>query len=359
MVSLAFSALTGCDTSFNATALEDRLVEQLTCSDLVRPSTVNRVVEAIKDPSFDDLAAVLLNPADLATLVAQGGAQLEGAVVVAQNLRLLADSGAGADLLANGWDGVSCGDPQVIACTAGQLTSTVDCTAGVATSVVLAFDGCVLRGTTADGALEFTRDLLDDTASFDLGVVSNETRLLQGAGLLDLSDADAFAFALTDGFAVVDHGGLAGGIACGAESRVSEAGFDLTRNTTTVTLALTHDTPDEHLAMATTSPVVFDGQCACPLPGASIVMDVPRPLGHDGETAHASITWSASDDDRACARADVTLSDWPTECLVGGDCARAATASAMTRMLSAFCFVNQPPAQPHQMKHGPSRGRVS
>jgi hypothetical protein len=331
--------LSACGGAFDTTLLEDRLVQELSCSEFVRPSTVDRLLTVIKDPSVDDIAALLLNPTDLADLVARGGAQLEGAVLLAQNMRMLAETGAGADLLAHGWDGVQCGEPQVIACTAGTVTSTVDCAADAPSSVVLAFDACVLRGTLVDGALQFTRDALEDTAAFDVGIVSDETRLLRGAGFIDVGDADAFTFALTDGFAVVDHGGIASGLSCGAESHLSEAGFDLADSTATITLALAHDTPDKHVAMATTSPVVFDGRCGCPLPGASVVMDVPRPLGRDGQTAHANITWSESDDDNACARATVTLSDWPTDCVVGGDCAKAATASAMTRLLSAFCYV--------------------
>lgn len=331
----AIATLVGCTVP----DLEDAMIEKLTCAELVRPSTLHRLQEVLRNPNADDIAALLLNPADLAGLIAQGGPQLEGAVVVAQNLRLLVDSGAGADLLAHGWDGVQCGERQVVACTAGRVTSTVGCTAGLPTDIVLAFDSCVLQGFKQDGALQLARDLDNDVASFDVGIVNNEIQVLQGAGLLDLGHADAFTVALTDGFSVVDHGGMAGGLSCGAENRLSEAGFDLADDTATVTLALTHDTRDEHLAFATTSPVVFDGHCGCPLPGAAIVMDVPRPLGREGETARASISWSESDDDNACARANVTLSDWPTDCLVGGDCAKAATASAMTKLLSAFCYV--------------------
>ena len=210
---------------------------------------------------------------------------------------------------------------------------------GTATDIVLAFDDCVLRGQKKDGAIQLTRDLDNDVATFEVGVVDDETRAMHGAGLLDIGHDDAFTIALTDGFAVVDHGGVDTGLSCGAELRMSDAGFDIDDDTATLTLALTHDTRDEHFAMATTNPVVFDGGCGCPRPGASIVMDVPRPLGRDGETGRAEITWRASDDDNACAKAVVTLSQWPTSCAVGGDCGKAATATALSTLLTAFCYV--------------------
>jgi len=321
-----------------AEALEDFLVDELTCADVVRPSTLNRLRDVLHDPDAEALADVLLDPADLASLVARGGPQLEGAVVVAQNLRRLVDSGAGADLLAHGWDGVQCDEPQVLSCTAGTVTSSVGCTAGTATDIVLAFDDCVLRGQKRDGAIQLTRDLDNDVAGFDVAVVTDETQAVQGAGLLDIGHADAFTIALTDGFVVVDHGGIDAGLSCGAELRLRDAGFDLADDTATITVALTRDTRDEHLELATTSPVIFDGACGCPLPGAGIVMDVPRPLGRDGETARAQITWSASNDVNACAQANVTLSQWPLSCGVG-DCGQAATAAAMTSLLSALCYV--------------------
>ena len=322
-----------------AETLEALLLDKVTCSGIARPSTMQRLRGALAAPDAGMLAELLLNPADLASVVARGGLQLEGAVVVAQNLRLLVDSGAGADLLAHGWDGVRCDEPQTIACTAGTVTSTVGCTAGIATDIVLAFDSCVVQGEKKQGVVAFTRDLDDDSAAVDVALVEDETRVVDGGFLLDVGHAGAFMLALSDGFAVVDHGGRAGGLSCSAETRLTDASFDLDDDTATITLALSHDTPETHLAMATTSPVVFDGRCGCPQPGSGIVIDVPRPLGRDGETARARITWSESDNDDACAQAHVTLTEWPTDCAIGGDCAKAVTAATITTLLTAFCFV--------------------
>ena len=56
---------------------EDALFDVLECQDIARPSTLDRVRDVLHEPTSDEVQALLLNPADLATVVAKGGVQVE------------------------------------------------------------------------------------------------------------------------------------------------------------------------------------------------------------------------------------------------------------------------------------------
>lgn len=337
-----------------AAAIEDALFAQLECEELVRPSTLERIRAVLHDPGADELRALLLNPQDLASVVALGGAQVEGPVLLARNVLRVVETGAAADLLANGWDGVSCDEPVTLACTAGEETSTVRCDGAAASSITLSFAGCTLGGTVADGALTLSRIPGDDgvaALSFE-GLTFDEVQRLEGALLLDVplepgaGDGSLTALvASPDTLSVVEHGGLASGLSCAAETTFDRAGLSVTATDAIVEAQARHLTPDQVVGVETFGEHLRFGDrlCGCPLPGSGMLVDVPRPLGRAGEIARARVTWAAATDAGACADAKVTLEDWPSTCDgvqdVSGDCARAATEQTLERLFDALCAV--------------------
>jgi hypothetical protein len=330
-----------------AAAFEAAIFEKLECEDIARPSTLERVKDVLHDPTGDEIAALLLNPQDLATVVALGGAQVDGPVLLARNLLRVVDSGAGRDLLDGGWDGVSCGSPVAFACTAGEGATTVTCDGAVALSIALSFDGCTLDGTIYDGALTLDRVAGDDTvaALAFAGFTLDETDAIEGALLLDVGQgSDAFAASVSspDILEVEEHGGLAAGLECSAETTFETAGLVVDATSGVVQMKASQAEPDATMGIETFGDHLAFGDplaCACPLPGSGVLVDVPRPLGREGETARARITWGASAD--ACSAPHVLLEDWPPSCAgledVNGDCAKGATESTLTRLLGALC----------------------
>lgn len=333
-------------------AVEDAVVEKLTCDERLRPSTLARLRAFLASADAETLGALLTNPADLASVVAVGGPQIEGGVLVARNLFALVADGTGADLVRSGWDGLLCGDAVPAQCTAGSATTVVSCDRlGRATAVRLDFDRCTLRGVVTDGVVDLDRDESDDSlarATF-AGFTLNEVRALEGSLTVDVNvGADAFAAAVVDPdrFAFVEHGGLASGLECGSELDFAAFDVDVGADDTVVVFDGTRRTPEATLGMATTGEHLrFVDGCACPQPGSGLFVDVPRPLGQENQTARARIDWVAAVDDSVCATPRVTLSDWPTDCgaldaLASGDCQKAASEDVLAGTLQALCAVD-------------------
>ncbi|MDP2343861.1 MAG: hypothetical protein Q8O67_23075 [Deltaproteobacteria bacterium] len=333
--------------------VEDAILEKLECEEILRPSTLGRIRDVIKNADASTVQALLLNPQDLASVVALGGVQVEAPVVVARNLFRIVETGVAADLLNGGWDGVLCGDAVPLLCTAGAEASTVTCDVdGKATAINLAFDGCTLGGTVYEGAVTFTRVADDDTvagltfAEFTL----DEIRRLDGDLVLDVgAGTQGFAAAIgaPDVFELFDHGGLASGLECAAETTFEAVGLDVDDDSAQVEMIAFRSDPDATIGIETFGDHLSFGDptaCGCPLPGSGAFVDVPRPLGRAGESGRAKISWKPPFDGGSCASVQVELETWPTDCAglddVDGDCARAATEVTLGKLLGALCGVN-------------------
>ena len=299
-------------------ALADAVFEKLACEEIVRPSTLTRLRAVLENADAATIQALLLNPQDLASIVALGGWQVEAPVIVARQL----------------WSGLS----------------TVSCDVdGAAAAVHLSFTGCSLGGTVYDGALSFTR-VVDDNARAGLGFAGftlNEIRRLDGQLQVKVgAGPDAFVAAVTapSVFAVIDHGGLDAGLECGAETTFEAVAVDIANDHAVVQMIALRADENGSVGIETFGNHLSFGdpaQCGCPQPGSGAFIDVPRPLGRAGESARARITWQASTDPSLCSLPQVQLESWPTDCDVlvdvDGDCAQGATESSLGLLLGALC----------------------
>ncbi len=345
--------------------LEDALLEKLTCDETLRPSTLQRMRAVLEDADDETIGALLLNPQDLASVVALGGAQVEAPVIVARNLLRIFADGTANDVVENGWDGVSCGEAVPLSCTAGEQRSVVDCDAdGAATALRLSFDLCTLGGVVYNGAVTLTR--LSDVGVVDVGAAEvaalgfddftfNEVRRLDGTLLIDVgpvdvgTSADRFVADISDAqrFSFVEHGGLASGLECASETTFATLGLDVDGDSAFVKMGASRADPDVTVGIETFGDHLRFGDpsvCGCPLPGSGALIDVPRPLGRAGETGKARVTWQPSSDATLCSQPRVELVTWPESCDVGesgvdvdGDCARGATEDMLAAALGALC----------------------
>jgi hypothetical protein len=336
--------------------LEDAVFAQLACEERLRPSTLQRLRDVIDGADVDTVRALLLNPQDLARVVALGGAQVEAPVVVARNLFALVDSGAAHDLLAHGWDGLQCGEAQPLLCTAGGEAAVVDCDDdGAPSALRLSFDGCTLGGVVYDGDVGFARvDDDDGVAALSFGASAarpegraltiDEFRRLDGSLVVDVgAGAGRFVAAVTapDVFEFFDHGGLASGLDCAAETVVTAVSVDVGDSDAVVALSASRKSPDVSVGIETFGDHLrFAGDCGCPQPGSGAFVDVPRPLGRAGETGRARVSWGDGGGDR-CASVDVELVSWPDDCAglddLDGDCGKGATEATLEALFGALC----------------------
>lgn len=331
-------------------ALADAVFEKFACEEIVRPSTLTRLRAVLENADAATIQALLLNPQDLASIVALGGWQVEAPVIVARQLWSLVQSGVAADLVNSGWEGVQCGAALPVLCTAGSGLSTVSCDVdGDAAAVHLSFTGCSLGGTVYDGALSFTR-VVDDNARAGLGFAGftlNEIRRLDGQLQVKVgAGPDAFVAAVTapSVFAVIDHGGLDAGLECGAETTFEAVAVDVANDHAVVQMIALRADENGSVGIETFGNHLSFGdpaQCDCPQPGSGAFIDVPRPLGRAGESARARITWQSSTDPTLCSLPQVQLESWPTDCDVlvdgDGDCAQGATEASLGLLLGALC----------------------
>ena len=259
-------------------------------------------------------------------------------MLAANMLTVVSQSNAVQELLAGGWDGVQCGEDVPLGCSAGEQTTVVHCDVrrGEVTGIDVSFARCTLQGTVLDGALQFKRLPKDDVhAALLITQLSiDEVKVLDGSVRVDIATDGAF---VANGAAeFIEHGGFDGGLECGATLAANAFAMELSSVGGRVVLDGVRDSADEHIALRGDvrydTPVDGDGSagCACPSPGSSLFVDVPRPLGIDDETAGATITWGE------CS-ATVELSDWPEDCLAARDCAKEATESVLSGVFSALC----------------------
>ena len=311
-------------------AVEDALFDKLTCDDVARPSTLARIRALVDHPSADTAGALLFAPEDLATLVSVAGPEAEVTVVVTRNLLKVAQTGAAADVLAHGWDGVQCAEPQTLECTAGAETVTVSCDArDQPYRIDLALARCTVDGTLLDGKVALERDGADVKARF-LSLSIDETQVVEGELTLTAGATGAVTASVRagdGGLRVLDHGGVDGGLPCGEQLEIDALAFAADGKTTKLEVAGSQATPDRVIGIETFGEdLTFDGSCACAIPGSGIAFDVPKPFGKDDEYSHVKVTYGAGDA-HACASAAVELDDaWPKE-----------TAGALGGILSAFC----------------------
>lgn len=327
--------------------LEDAVFDKLECEEKLRPSTLERIQDVIEGADVDTVRALLLNPQDLASVVALGGLQVEAPVIVARNLYALYDDGAVADLVDNGWDGVSCGEAVAVLCTAGGAATVVDCDANdEARAVALSFDKCAFRGVVYDGDVAFVRDDDDDSVAvvgFD-GFSVDEFRAFEGSVVVDVgAGSDRFAGSVVspDVFTIKDHGGVAGGLDCGVDLEFAAVSLDVDDDDGVVVMDAIRKSSDGTIGVETFGDhLTFASGCGCPQPGSGAFVDVPRPLGRAGEAGRASITWGVGGAG-LCSKPTVSLVDWPTDCVglddVDGDCARSATEQTLSDLMSALC----------------------
>ncbi|MDP2342307.1 MAG: hypothetical protein Q8O67_15235 [Deltaproteobacteria bacterium] len=324
-------------------SLEAALFDQLECSNLSRPSTIEHLRDALHHP--ERIGALLFAPHELASVVALAGPQAEAAVVVVRNLLRLVNSGAGQELLEHGWDGVQCGEPVSLECTAGRGSVIVDCEVGTVHGIRIEAEACTIHGENVDGALDLRRGDDDDAVIVLDGLTINETKELQGELVLHHSvDDDLHSFAVRSPatLRLVDHGGPQGGRSCGEELRLQDLDVSVDDDDVSVAFAGFQENRARKLGLGTVDDeLVFDGACGCPRAGAGLQVEVPHPLGHQDETAIATVRWVKTSLPGFCAAAEVELADWPSTCAdlhnLDGDCAQQATASSLSVLLSAFC----------------------
>lgn len=333
------------------TALEAAVLEKLECDETLRPSTLARIRDVIKGADVDTVRALLLNPQDLASVVALGGPQIEAPIVIGRNLLALVESGTAADLMTNGWDGVLCGEAVPLLCTAGGETTTVACdVSGRAQTLTMELAGCTLGGTVYDGDVIFTRDVDDDAiAAVTFGEFTlNEFRRLDGNLVVNVgagNDAFVAAVSAPDVFEFFEHGGLARGLECSSETTFETVAIDVTGDadpTAAIAMVARHASADVSIGVETFNDgLTFAGDCGCPQPGSGMFIDVPRPLGQAGETGRARVQWVAATDASLCSQPRVELVDWPSDCSalddVDGDCARGATEDTLEQLMTALC----------------------
>lgn len=345
-------------------AVEDVVFEKLVCEEVARPSTLARIRTLLDAPNADNAGAVLLNPQDLASLVSVVGPEAEVGVVLTRNVLEL--SPQVDDVLKHGWptpgtkgagagdgrayfDGVACGEPVMLDCTAGSGSVIYDCEVdnGVAVfrAIEVVLDKCVVDGSVYHGAVTLVHEG-DDGASarFD-ALAINETKVVNGDVRLAVGGASGFdATVRTDdgGLTIEDFGGPDAGLECGEELRIDTLAFTDDDDVATVELSGDHRTTEETYGVHTgDGGLRFDGSCACPLPGSGVTIDVPRPLGEEGTVAHAGVSYDVAARDapiEACAKATVRLSGWPAGCFADADCGRAATESVLGAALTATCI---------------------
>lgn len=328
-----------------AAELEEAIFEKLQCEEILRPSTLERMRALLRDPTFEELEALLTNPQDLATVVAMAGVEVEGAIVVARNIERLVSNGTAQQLVDGGWDGVQCGEPVEFACTAGDETTTVACDVDtLVTSVATDFALCTLGGTVHDGAMTFDRiEGVDTSARVTFAALAfDEIKVLDGSIAVALQPADGTIFSATlgDGLAYTEHGGPDGGVSCGARLSLDALELDVNDAESSIEFAGARATADgDQLDIETTDALRFPTgtRCACPLAGGGVRVEVPRPLGREGESATAQIEFTPTSDAALCAEASVTLSSWPSTCDLGGDCAKGATETTLGKLVSALC----------------------
>lgn len=358
-VSLAGAAAAGCgapEPGSARDAFEDAVVDRMVCEDLARPSTIGRLRDALDRPGLDTAAAFALAPEDLAGIVSLAGPQAEAVVVVVRNVGFVVNSGFGADLVDGSFDGVSCGDEVAIACVAGSGVSVVECGAdGVPTAVSQKLDRCVLHGTQLDGTVRVSKDATKaQHLRVDVNDLSvNETSAVHG--VLDVTLAPAlstklstrgarpFSLRLVEPFALEDHGGLDGGFSCGEELDLDVLDVVVDGETTRLAINGAQRSRERDVGVSSDDgEVVFDGSCACPRPGSTLSLEIPRPLGGESETSIARVQWSEATDEDACAAVDVEIVGWTNACDVidGVDCGRGAVEATLGALLQSFCFVN-------------------
>jgi hypothetical protein len=199
-----------------------------------------------------------------------------------------------------------------------------------------------------DGGVRFERSTSASTAKLALDpLVIDETQALAGELVVDVGAGQgAFSASLgSAGFQIVNHGGIASGLSCGDELVLSRASLFVDESAASIGFDARRAAHDGSVAMSTFgSDLTFDAAqpCACPSPGGGVIVDVPRPLGVDGDTARARITYGKPTDPHQCASASVELVDWPSHCDpwndVDGDCGQSATEATLSALLSALCF---------------------
>lgn len=262
------AATTGCDAQRDAT------LDALVCEDALRPSTARALQAAWDHPDADALAA-LVTPQDLARVVAFVP-QAEAVVVVGRNVWSIVDSGFGKDVVEHGWDGVQCGEPVTLQCTAGSGVSVVDCDDDdSAFAITQQLEGCTLHGVIVSGVVVLGKDD-DDRVTVDVDVVVDEVREVRGAFVVD-----DHGLRSTGPIGFRDHPGTGCAGAYTFDDLAVQADGDTTR------LAVVGAVDDDDHDVAVDSGGVYDGTSLCPRAGAQMVVAVPRPFDEEHSAAVA------------------------------------------------------------------------
>ncbi len=250
---LVVAVTTGCEAQQHAT------VDTLVCEDALRPSTAQALQEAFTHPDLDNLAAIV-SPQDLARVVALVP-QAEAVVVVGRNVWSVVDSGFGKDVIAHGWDGVQCGEPVTLQCTAGAGVSIVDCDDGGAFQITQQLDGCTLHGVTVDGVVVLGKD--GDAVGVDVDVVVDEVSGIAGEFVVD-----GHGLRSTGPVRFDDHAGYSCASSMGFDDMAVQADGETTR------LSFVGSVDDDGPGVVVDSKGIYDGASACPLPGAALMVGV-------------------------------------------------------------------------------------
>lgn len=332
-----------------AAKIEAELVDFLECDGGVRPSTIARLQQIIKDPKQLKLKDLVVAPEDVAGLVGMAGLSVEGYVLLAQNFLLLFEQGHVKSLIEQGRDGLMCDDVLTLACTAGTGTTKVLCPQGGTRTIESSYSGCVLRGRKHEGKMWIAVPAADQTSAQVTfgGLVLDEVTAITGDIALDL-DATKTSQTLTLGEAselqIVSHGGPSGGRSCGEQLTVSRLELGNTPMEAKIGVKGDKRTVDATYALETFGPSQLSWAkpfaCACPGVGSGLQVSVPRPLGRADQTATMRVTYGAGAAG-SCATARVELVDWPTDCSFlenpTSDCGKSAARDVIEPLLTAMC----------------------
>ncbi len=322
---------------------EDVLFDFLACDERASPSTLARLRAVIDEPSTENAIALVTAPEALASVVAMAGPQVELTVIALQNIRLAATGGHGAQLIEDGWDGLSCDDVLPLACTAGTATSTVVCDDGDSVSgVVISYGTCVLGGTRFDGDLVYARQA-DDSARLggeDFSVdevrgIDGELAVAVAGGGTDIRARDV------DGVGFVSFGGPDGGLSCGERLQADDAVVEVVGSSVYLELQGRHITVDSSTALETSgSHITVTDVVACPCPdaGSSLQLRLDDVAGTE-QAGVIDVSWRGAGADDGCRRVSVSASSWPSSCSgFGDDCGQEAIEKTLSGLLGAFCF---------------------
>jgi hypothetical protein len=308
-----------------------------------------KLQEMIMDPGAVELEDLLTDPSTIAWATQFLGGTLEGGIIVIRNVLYFMEEGHTPELFTNGWNGLNCDDSITLQCVSGSATSIVLCTDATPTGVSFSFNDCVRSGNVYNGMVSLEA-VPGDISAVKMGFANytySADGEISGDVEFDIDSGTAFEISLqaAQELQVISHGGPGDGApSCASLLGITTLGLTLDATQNTLAMDGRRVTMDGTYSLTTINSDLYyssDSTCLCPNADAGIEFEFSNPLGRDGETATARIVFEASVEDHLCARAVVTMLDWPTECSfaenASADCGKLSTEKLLSLTLSSLC----------------------